>query len=92
MTFDFQFHEFFFLAVIKDINDHDPVFEKNEEIRFTVPEEENPGYFVGRVEANDPDEGKNGRVFYYIIAGNDGKWFSIDKTYGNIYTKKKLDR
>ena len=88
----FSISRIFFLAVIKDINDHDPVFEKNEEIRFTVPEEENPGYFVGRVEANDPDEGKNGRVFYYIIAGNDGKWFSIDKTYGNIYTKKKLDR
>ena len=24
--------------------------------------------------------------------GNDGNWFSIDKSYGNIYTKKKLDR
>ena len=44
------------------------------------------------MEASDPDEGKNGRVFYYIINGNDGKWFSIDRTYGHIYTKKKLDR
>ena len=61
-------------------------------IRFTVPEEEDPGYFVGKVEANDPDEGKNGRVFYYIIDGNAEKWFSVDKTYGNIYTKKRLDR
>ena len=60
--------------------------------RFTVPEEEEPGYFVGKVEANDPDEGKNGRVFYYIIDGNVEKWFSVDKTYGNIYTKKRLDR
>ena len=68
------------------------LIKKNEEIRFTVPEEEDPGYFVGRVEANDPDEGRNGRIFYYIINGNDGKWFSIDKTYGNIYTKQKLDR
>ena len=33
------------------------MFEQNEEIRFTVPEEEEQGYFVGRVEANDPDEG-----------------------------------
>ena len=79
---------------IKDINDHEPVFDtsKVEDIRFTVPEEEEPGYFVGKVEAQDPDEGKNGRVFYYIIDGNDQKWFSIDKTYGNIYTKQKLDR
>ena len=77
---------------IKDINDHDPTFEVQEDIRFTVPEEEDPGYFVGKVDAYDPDEGKNGRVFYYIINGNEDKWFSIDKTYGNIYTKKRLDR
>ena len=32
------------------------------------------------------------RVYYYIVAGNEGNWFSIDKSYGNIYTKKKLDR
>jgi hypothetical protein len=50
------------------------------------------GYFVGRVEAKDPDKGKNGRVFYYIVSGNDGKWFSVDKTYGNIYTKQKLGK
>ena len=32
------------------------------------------------------------RVYYYIVAGNERNWFSIDKSYGNIYTKKKLDR
>ena len=26
------------------------------------------------------------------MAGNEGRWFSIDKSYGNIYTKKRLDR
>ena len=31
-------------------------------------------------------------MYYYIVAGNAGNWFSIDKSYGNIYTKKKLDR
>ena len=31
-------------------------------------------------------------MYYYIVDGNDGNWFSIDKSYGNIYTKKKLDR
>ena len=31
-------------------------------------------------------------MYYYIVAGNEGNWFSIDKSYGNIYTKKKLDR
>ena len=80
-------------VVIKDINDNEPKFpEEQGLIRFTVPEEEDPGYFVGRVQARDPDKDKNGRVYYYIVSGNDGRWFSVDKTYGNIYTKQKLDR
>jgi len=76
-----NFHRFVTI-VIKDVNDNEPKF----------PEEEDPGYFVGRVQAKDPDKDKNGRVYYYIVAGNEGRWFSVDKTYGNIYTKQKLDR
>ena len=80
-------------VVIKDINDNEPKFPEDQGlIRFTVPEEEDPGYFVGRVQAKDPDKDKNGRVYYYIVSGNEGRWFSVDKTYGNIYTKQKLDR
>ena len=60
--------------------------------KFTVPEEEEPGYLVGKVDAVDPDEGKHGRVFYYILRGNEGSWFSIDKTQGTLYTRRKLDR
>jgi hypothetical protein len=83
----------FVTVLIKDINDNLPVFPTSlVDVRFTVPEEEKPGYKVGRVEASDADEGKNGRVYYYIVAGNEGNWFSIDKSYGNIYTKKRLDR
>jgi hypothetical protein len=84
----------FVTIMIKDINDHHPAFQAGNEddVRFTVPEEEEAGFFVGRLKAQDPDEGKNGRVFYYIVAGNEGKWFSVDKTYGNIYTKQRLDR
>ena len=81
---------------IKDINDNDPKFPESvaagNMVRFTVPEEEDPGFFVGRVRAEDPDAGVNGRVFYYIVGGNEGHYFSIDKIYGNIYTKKRIDR
>ena len=76
---------------ITDVNDNEPMFMEKD-VRFTVPEEVETGYLVGRVEAQDADKAKNGRVFYYIVAGNEGRWFSIDKTYGNIYTKKRLDR
>lgn len=86
----------FVTVVITDINDNSPTFPKgvggDNMIRFTVPEEEDPGFFVGRVKAEDPDTGKNGLVYYYIVGGNEERWFSIDKTYGNIYTKRRLDR
>ena len=52
----------FVTVLIKDINDNLPMFPSSlTDVRFTVPEEEKPGYKVGRVEASDADEGKNGR-------------------------------
>jgi len=87
----------FLNVIVEDIDDNTPKFppaltSDNNIIKFTVPEEEKPGYVVGRVEAVDPDAGKYGRVFYYITKGNEGSWFSIDKTQGTIYTKQILDR
>ena len=91
----------FLSIIVQDINDNTPVFPESlsEEtvVRFTIPEnDKEPGYFdpifVGRVEAVDRDAGKFGRVYYYIVDGNQGAWFSIDKSQGNIYTKQRLDR
>ena len=83
----------FLSIVVEDIDDNTPRFPADSTvIRFTVPEEEKPGYFVGRVEAVDPDAGQFGRVYYYIVRGNEGGWFSIDKTQGTLYTKMQLDR
>lgn len=83
----------FLSIVVEDIDDNTPRFPADSTvIRFTVPEEEKPGYFVGRVEAVDPDAGQFGRVYYYVVRGNEGGWFSIDKTQGTLYTKKQLDR
>ena len=87
----------FLNVVVDDIDDNKPMFAKTKEtksaVKFTVPEEEEPGYLVGRVEALDPDAGKLGRIFYYILQeGNEDGYFRIDRTQGNIYTKQKLDR
>ncbi len=59
----------FVTVVVTDVNDNAPVFETVERgsaARFTVPEEEEPGYLVGRVRAEDADGGQNGKVYYYI--------------------------
>ncbi len=90
----------FVTVVVTDVNDNAPMFPPEESsgadgiARFTVPEEEEPGFLVGRVRAEDADEAgvSDGRIYYYIVEGNEERWFSIDKTYGNIYTKKKIDR
>ena len=58
----------FVTVVIKDINDNLPMFPSTlTDIRFTVPEEEKPGYKVGRVEASDADEGKNARYDLFLL-------------------------
>merc|ERR1712106_1180370 len=88
----------FLNVLVDDIDDNSPRFpfsyteERNNIIRFTVPEEEKAGYLIGRVDAVDPDAGKFGEVFYYITKGNEGSWFSIAKSQGTIYTNKVLDR
>ena len=87
----------FLNVVVEDIDDNSPRFplsltSANNVLKFTVPEEENSGFVVGRVGAVDPDAGRNGNVFYYIVKGNEGSWFSIAKSQGTIYTNKKLDR
>ena len=87
----------FLSVVVEDIDDNTPKFmtslgDNANVARFTVAENKDPGTFIGRVDAVDPDAGKFGRVFYYIVSGNEGSWFSIDRSQGAIYTKQKLDR
>ena len=87
----------FLNIVVEDIDDNSPRFPLSltsggNVLKFTVPEEEKAGFVVGRVEALDPDAGRFGEVFYYIVKGNEGSWFSIAKSQGTIYTNKVLDR
>ena len=87
----------FLNIVVEDIDDNSPRFppsltSANNVLKFTVEEEEAAGFVVGRVEAVDPDAGRFGDVFYYIVKGNEGSWFSIAKSQGTIYTNKVLDR
>merc|ERR550532_2677623 len=87
----------FLNVIVEDIDDNTPKFppaltSANNVLKFTVEEEEAAGFVVGRVEAVDPDAGRFGDVFYYIVKGNEGSWFSIAKSQGTIYTNKVLDR
>lgn len=51
-----------------DTNDNVPQFY--EEYNFHVSENRPKDYFIGKVTAEDKDEGRHAKVYYYIEAGN----------------------
>lgn len=44
------------------------------------------------MQAEDPDEGDNAKIFYYIIKGNEEGMFKLDRRDGSIYVLGVLDR
>ena len=71
---------------VTDINDQDPQF-KNQPYSFRVKEGAVDA-FVGRVFAEDADEGANANISYSVP---DESPFSIDPLSGKISTKTSLD-
>ncbi|KFO09801.1 Protocadherin-23, partial [Balearica regulorum gibbericeps] len=76
--------------VILDINDNSPSFTSSP--LSYVMEDVEVGFFVHRIIAKDPDEGRNGEVTYHILSGNENKSFVLDKTTGLLTTAQLLDR
>ncbi|KAM9785927.1 cadherin-6-like [Neosynchiropus ocellatus] len=70
-------------VVLKDINDHAPVFSQESYVA-AVPERSQWGTSVVRVAATDPDEGMNAKIFYDIRGGN--RYFSVDHETGLVRT------
>lgn len=60
-------------VVLIDANDNVPEFF--EEYNFSVPENRPVDYYVGKVTAEDKDEGKHAKVYYYIKSGNNFKFY-----------------
>ncbi|KFD72321.1 hypothetical protein M514_11490 [Trichuris suis] len=77
---------------ITDVNDNAPKFEKS---LYTaqVSEKAPPGTSVVRVQAFDPDQGRNGQVRYGLIAEDASyeHWFKIDSQTGLITTADVVD-
>ncbi|XP_078469911.1 cadherin-7-like [Lampetra planeri] len=61
---------------LEDVNDNAPLFPQGT-YRASVSEAAVPGMTVGRVRAQDADEGDNARVDYRIVAGDRAGAFSI---------------
>nr|AAR10443.1 cadherin protein [Homo sapiens] len=75
--------------VILDVNDHNPTF-----ISFPnahVKEDVTVGSLVHHITAHDPDEGRNGKVTYSILSGNENMTFMLDESSGLLTTTCPLD-
>ncbi|XP_043828219.1 protocadherin-23 [Dromiciops gliroides] len=76
-------------VVILDINDHSPSFVSSP-IAY-IAEDEEIGSLVHHIVAKDPDEGRNGRITYHILSGNENKTFMLDEKSGLLTTIYPLD-
>ncbi|XP_032004407.1 protocadherin-23 isoform X1 [Hylobates moloch] len=75
--------------VILDVNDHNPTF-----MSFPiahVKEDVTVGSLVHHITAHDPDEGRNGKVTYSILSGNENMAFMLDESSGLLTTTCPLD-
>ncbi|XP_053453810.1 protocadherin-23 [Nycticebus coucang] len=76
-------------VVILDVNDHSPTF-KSFPIAH-VKEDAMVGSLVHHITAQDPDEGRNGKVTYSILSGNEDMAFVLDESSGLLTTACPLD-
>nr|XP_023681982.1 protocadherin Fat 4-like isoform X2 [Paramormyrops kingsleyae] len=60
-------------------------------VLFLAPEDVPVGFVIGRVHAEDKDDGINGLLSYAFKSGNDNELFSIGQTSGLITLIKGLD-
>ena len=74
---------------ITDANDHAPVFSQPV-YSFTILEDRNVQFIVGKVVATDQDEAQNGVVEFVEVV--DEPKFSVSLTTGDIILEQQLDR
>ena len=70
-------------VVILDVNDHGPTFTSVPIAR--IREDAVVGSLVHRVTAQDPDAGRNGRVMFSILSGNENMAFMLDESSGTVH-------
>lgn len=81
----------FLIIHVNDVNDHEPIFEKNE-YSAVLGETVLIGTYVAGISATDEDTGVNSDIYYAIVSGNDKRWFDIDVHTGLITTSHTLNR
>ncbi|KAJ6636635.1 Cadherin-87A [Pseudolycoriella hygida] len=83
-----------FLTInLVDESEHRPEFPASSNpYRFFILENNNKDTRVGKVQAAMKDKHSNQNIYYYMLMGNENLSFYLDKTSGDLYTNKTLDR
>lgn len=76
--------------VILDENDNVPTFSQGNYVR-EVTENAKNGSNILTLHAHDDDQGRNGSVMFNIVGGNEGQFFRIDVSTGQVYLTHTLD-
>lgn len=84
------------LVTVTDENDNDPMFH-SDMIEITVPENNPPGELLYRLNATDADEQVSWNTglrtpLIYEIDQTGQRYFNLDQSSGNLYTKESFDR
>lgn len=69
-------------VVILDVNDHSPTFTSFPVAH--VREDAAVGSLVHHITAQDPDAGRNGRVTFSLLSGNENMAFMLDESSGTV--------
>ena len=64
----------------------------NHEIEAAKDHSHHSSSLIGQLQADDPDDGLNAKIFYYLVSGNSHENFYLDKLHGKLYTNAVLDR
>ncbi|KAM7364223.1 cadherin 87A isoform 3-T5 [Cochliomyia hominivorax] len=82
-----------FLTVsIIDANENRPEFpDSNNPYRINIVENNERNVKIGKIQATARNK-HNKDVYYYMLLGNEDGAFAVDKTTGDIFTNKSLDR
>ncbi|XP_040574168.2 LOW QUALITY PROTEIN: cadherin-related tumor suppressor-like [Lepeophtheirus salmonis] len=75
---------------VLDVNDNPPVFVSTH-FSFDILETSERGTIIGRIEAHDSDEGKNGNLVYRLISEWGSSTFTLDPTSGVLSLSGQLD-
>lgn len=81
----------FLTILLVDMNENRPEFpDASNPYKFSVQENGESHQRIGKIQAMI--EERDDPIYYYIMLGNDENAFTVDKTTGDIYTGKGLDR